>query len=73
MILNLTLSRGALGWKSRATLASFFTVITAPARSTVTRAAGAKTRRAAAAALSSARLYAAPAAVYGRALVRAIT
>jgi hypothetical protein len=42
-----------------ATLASFSTVKTAPARSTVTRAAGAKTRRAAAVALSSTRPYAA--------------
>ncbi len=58
---------------SRATLALFSTVKTGLARFTVTRAAGVLTRRAVGVAQSSARLYAALVAVYGRALVRAIT
>jgi hypothetical protein len=73
MILNLTLSRAAPGSRNPATLALFFTVKTAPPYFTVTVMGAVKTRHAAGAAQSSARLYAALVAVYGRALVRAIT
>ena len=63
MTLNLTLSRAGHGWKSQAIPALFFTVKTAPARFTGTRAGAAKTRHAAAAALSSTRPYTALVAV----------